>query len=499
MSELVRFEDGDDLSTSPRRGDGDSLFCWTIFILFLIFLAAFCWLGSYYIFGCPEKPLSYKALRKLRKLENIQKFELTTAPKGEFLDPKALFQRYGAMDPGVLENANARLLRNFIRNYRGTCDLVPYVVGTYTILDSFELNARNLFSSGVVAIAQSADAPNMLLESVFTARQRVVPLLRRTLLTGLSIRLERRFDLSALIHVKRAADGRMLFTTLPILYGSYSSCCGPGNFSLSPPDFLNVKAGLPVLSQEEIEAASKTYYLHCRQSKLGTSLAKSRSPHKKGAPPSTPASSITGSARKGQLIRIERPVFLPEKTAEGVVPVQVDAVSPTSVEFTRSSREITSAASSDRPENPPLASSSVSYIPSRIYSTAKLPTSFSTRSWQTYKAGQMPLGRLVEVSEIQQFMKDRLWNERVYLRGNFRVTASCHNRAVLRPQGFRPLFFPVHLDGKIRVVVEFPSHSSVPKLGSSLYRGRRRPFLIVDVQRSLAGTTDIFAKEITHD
>src|SRR5205085_8952116 len=133
----------------------------------------------------------------------------------------------------------------------------------------------------------------------FTARQRVVPLLQRTLLTGLNIRLERRFDLSALIHVKHTTDGRMLFTTLPILYGSYSSYRGPGSFSLSPPDFLNIEAGLPILSQEEIEAASKTYRLYCRQSELETSPPKSQSLHKNDVPPETLTSNTTGPSKQG--------------------------------------------------------------------------------------------------------------------------------------------------------------------------------------------------------
>ncbi|QQY10047.1 MAG: hypothetical protein JMM78_01090 [Candidatus Xiphinematobacter sp.] len=533
MEELVKFEDGDDLSTSPRRGARENLFCWTVFILFLVLLAAFCWLGSYYIFGYPEKPLSYEALRKLKKLENIQKFELTTAPRGEFLNPKTLFQRYGMMSPKVLEDTNARLLRNFIRNYRETRDLVPYVIGTYTILDSFGLGAHNLFTSGVVALAQSIDVSGVLLESVFTARQQVVPLLQKTLLTGLHIRLEKRFDLSALIHIEYIGDGRILFTTLPILYGSYSSYHGPESFSLSPPDFLNVKAGLPILSKEEIEVARRSYYLCRRQSELKARPAQSQSLRKGDAPPRT-LSDTTGPSKIGQLIRIERPALLLKKTTNlspescsrrpltslqniqskkartpfpifatkvaRAVPVQARAALSIPVKFARSPKEIASSVSSTQSEDYSLISSSVSHtsLPATHPVTTPL-TSLPTGSWQTYKAGQMPLGKLVEISEIQQLMQHRLWNKRVYLMGSFRVTASRLNQAVLRPQGFRPPFFLKRLDKKVRVVVEFPSHSSAPKLGVSLHRGRRRPFLIIDIQRSLVGTTDVFAKEITHD
>ena len=45
----------------------DHLFLWTVFILLLIGMAFACWLGSFYIFGHPEKPRPYRLLKKLGK------------------------------------------------------------------------------------------------------------------------------------------------------------------------------------------------------------------------------------------------------------------------------------------------------------------------------------------------------------------------------------------------------------------------------------------------
>ena len=60
----------------------DNLFLWTVFILLLIGLAFACWLGSFYIFGHPEKPGPYRFLQKFKKIEAPVRFEVTKAPQG---------------------------------------------------------------------------------------------------------------------------------------------------------------------------------------------------------------------------------------------------------------------------------------------------------------------------------------------------------------------------------------------------------------------------------
>ena len=57
----------DDDGDEPKGRD--NLFLWTVFILLLIGLAFACWLGSFYIFGHPERPASYKFLQKIHKSE----------------------------------------------------------------------------------------------------------------------------------------------------------------------------------------------------------------------------------------------------------------------------------------------------------------------------------------------------------------------------------------------------------------------------------------------
>src|SRR5437588_11070253 len=86
----------------PRRKA--NVFAWTVAILLLIGFALAAWLGSFYIFWQPERPESYRILKRLHKVEPTKRFELTAAPAGEFLSPKQLFDRYSAMTPTQLAN-----------------------------------------------------------------------------------------------------------------------------------------------------------------------------------------------------------------------------------------------------------------------------------------------------------------------------------------------------------------------------------------------------------
>ena len=63
----------------PRRRT--NYFAWAIAILLLTGLAFAAWLGSFYIVGQPERPDSYRILKKLHKIEPPKRFELTAADR----------------------------------------------------------------------------------------------------------------------------------------------------------------------------------------------------------------------------------------------------------------------------------------------------------------------------------------------------------------------------------------------------------------------------------
>jgi hypothetical protein len=232
----------------------DNLFIWTVFLLVLVGVAFACWLGSFYVFGHPEEPRPYSILKKLGKLPPPGRFQVTKAPAGEFLDAQRLFERYSKFTALQLERENQIYLRNYIKNYSETKKLVPYIVGKYVILKVYELHESDFFTTGVVALTQSVDFPQVLVELIYTAPVENVSDLKAMLKPGVEVRLDRTLDLSAVVHVARAVDGRVQLSVVPLLYGQYRLKEGAGEFSLEPPVQLKVASGLPLIRNEEVRS-----------------------------------------------------------------------------------------------------------------------------------------------------------------------------------------------------------------------------------------------------
>src|SRR5207245_1996834 len=249
-------------------------FAWTVAILLLTGFAFAAWLGSFYIFSQPERPDSYRILQKLHKIEPPKRFELTAAPAGEFLNPQQLYERYVGLGAAELARANAELSRNYIRNYQRVRGLVPYVVGRYRIIATRELGPGDVFTSGMVALTNAIDNGELVMEHLYPANPEALPLMKQTLTVGLEIKLERTHDISAVIHAERLADGRIMVTVVPLLYGSYTVTRGLGTFRLQPPLFLNLAAGWPLFKSQE-RTAIEQRLADNRQQRAETRRAKS--------------------------------------------------------------------------------------------------------------------------------------------------------------------------------------------------------------------------------
>jgi hypothetical protein len=110
-------------------------------------------------------------------------------------------------------------------------------------------------------------------------------------------------------------------------------------------------------------------------------------------------------------------------------------------------------------------------------------------SWRTYAPGQAPPARGVSLDEVGALADRGDLGERLYLRGEFRVTASGTTRAVLR-DATRPD------DQSPRVVVEYPAGSIPPQEKDRFTRDSARPYLISDVRRGADGVVTIYVREI---
>lgn len=502
-------------------------FGWTIAILLLTGVALAAWLGSYYIFGQPERPDSYKILQKLHKIEQPKRFQLTAAPPGEFLDPKKLHERYNAMRPAELARANAELARNYIRNYQGAAGQMPYVVGRFTIMAARELTSADLFTSGMAALTNAVEYGELLMEHVYPADAQAVPLMKQTLATGLEIKLERSHDLSVVIHAERLADGRVLVTTVPLLYGSYTVTQGRGMFSLEPPYDLNMAAGWP-LFKDGMRREAEVRYASYRQKSV---------PAGQAVPIPGLAPSAAPVAAANSLIRVEpaAPVEPPKATATPPVVAQATpkggkvaknlkgAASP-APSAARPSPSPTAVAKLSPAPAAPAVAASVSPAPAASTggspaaapavalaspATPPVPTAAPVApgvalastagggTWKTYPAGKMPVGRLIGSSDLSDVAERGLAGERVYLKGQFVVNFAESNRAVLRPKSnITESMLRLGAPSSTRIIVEFPSGYTPPAQGAVVSRDEARPYEITEVRKQSDGQLNVFVREI---
>jgi hypothetical protein len=498
-SDRAWFNEPDRESLSSSRSPDGGLFGWTILIIVLIGFAISCWVGSYYIFGHPEKPFSYEVLTRLKKIAPPKRFELTAAPRGEFLRAPQIFDRFSSMKPRQLARTNEIFLRNYIRNFKPVDGLVPYVIGTFNILDSYELTSSDFFVSGVVVLAQSKENPNLLIEQIFTSNKKSIPNLHRSLLTGLDIDLKRENELAAIINVDKLKDGRIKISTISILYPSYESAQENGTFSLDPPDQLNVKAGLPLIDKARQNEAEVKYAHFRRKSK--PSLKEKEMPKQ---------DTELASANQ-RLMRVEKPLPVNEATPTPspspiTTPLLVAATTPppvvsaTPLLAKASPTPLTRKALPARPTPSP---SPVATPPPAMVATTPAPTPTPTQAiaasnskeWTVYEPGRMPRGRLLTSSDVSEVAAKGSSGERIYLHGNFNVTASGGDRAVLRPSQ-RSSGLGSRSDG-IRIIVQYPTGMKAPSDGSFVSRDSRRPFQVMDVRESTGGQINVYVREVT--
>lgn len=512
--DYYRYEDS---YGRPRRKS--SMFGWSIAILLLTGLAFAAWLGSFYIFGQPERPESYRILKKLKKIDPTKRFELTAAPAGEFLTAKQLYDRYIALSPTELGKTNAELVRNYIRNFQGVRGLVPYLVGRFNIVEAHELTPNDVFTSGMVALTNSVDHGETLLEHVYPSDPQALPLMKQTLVTGLEIKLERTHDLSAVIHAERLADGRILITAMPLLYGSYTVTRGPGTFTLEPPLDLNLKGGWPLFKDSARVAAETRYRERVppnKQSSVVAGLAPTPPPPAENAlirvepaqqldtpkvvavspTPAKPTATPKGGklAKNRKATPTPAPALTPGVIAQNT-PVVLPWPPPPKLRATPTPAAGTAPAiaAASPGTTAPLASPAPS-----VTTDNSLASTAGGGVWKTFAPGKMPVGRLIQTSDLGDLADRGLAGERVYLRGQFIVNFTEPNRAVLRPKTrlTDAVLHPLGGGQSVRIVVDFPAGYTPPARGTTVTRDEARPYEITEVRKQSDGQLNVFVREI---
>jgi hypothetical protein len=519
------------------RGRRVNYFGWTLVILLLTGAALAAWLLSFYIFGQPERPESYRVLQKLHKVEQPKRFELTAAPAGEFLTPKQLYDRYSVMGTAELAKTNAELARSYIRNFQQTRGLIPYVIGRYVMEEARELGPQDIFTSGMVALTSAVDNGQLLMEHVYPADRQAMPLMKQTLTPGLEIKLERTHDLSAVIHAERLNDGRIMITAIPLLYGTYTVTRGPGTFTLEPPLTLHLEGGWPLFKEQE-RLRAEMHYTDFRRgatpqgdlpiaglaqggtppppenSLVHVESAKAVQPAAPPKPTAAPAIAQASPASKhGKLAKNQKPT--PAPAASAAAP-QIPAIAqkqstppPSKAQVaSANSPPVAAAPTTVAAASPPAAAQQAPPAAGSVPAPAAQPglppnptgalaSTAGGGTWKTFAPGKMPLGRLIETNDLKDLADRGIVGERVYLKGQFVVNFADANKAVLRPRT-RLASAMLHLGAgnSTRIIVEFPAGYAPPAQGSVVSRDEARPLEITEVRKQEDGQLNVFAREI---
>ncbi len=505
------FDYDDDPAARPPR---DNLFIWTVFILLLIGLAFACWLGSFYVFGHPEEPRAYALLKKLKKIEAIKRFEEIGAPPGEFLSAQRMFERYSSMGTQALAKENAELLRNYVRNYKETKKLVAYLRGNFTIMAAGDLQTQDFFTPGGWALAVSNDFPQVLIEHLYPMDAKNLAMSRAVLDVGNPIKLEKTYDLGAVIHVERVPDGRLLLTVVPLLYGSYALSGGVGTFSTQPPLDLNVVAGLPVVRPVTIEKSVKAFADYQRSKPVAEPLA----PGESAPLPKGPEIVRLDTVPEG--VKVPETGALPAMPVATPVPL-VAKGGPTPRQLPPNVTAMNRATPRPFTAATPLPHTATPITVAKLNTPLPVATPIAVATplprpapgvelkpfvesknqpglpgergnvWRTYKPGSAPTGRAIAPGDAGPLAERGNVGERTYLRGNFVVKASGDARAVLRPR-----LANGDSDNAVRVIVEYPNGSLPPAEGAAVDRDEQRPYEITEVRRGASGEVNIWVREI---
>ncbi|MBP7948249.1 MAG: hypothetical protein KA004_01245 [Verrucomicrobiales bacterium] len=255
-------------TVAPKVKDS-GLFWWAVIITLLLGAAIASWFFSIYLFAYPEKPFNYRFLNRLHKLETITKFKLNDVPAGNFYSPKAAFQEFSRLTDDQLAKMSERLRRAYITNYKGADDKPVYLRGDFKIYQVRPLTEADVFQSGLVVRAQAFEKleksvevfPNTLIEFVLPTSgpaqaafnvNDVLTIDQKSIFAAAddAAGAGSRRSYASVLNIQKLPGEKLLFTTVPLLYGTYEINREQGaRITLEPPAKLNMDGRWPLTDE----------------------------------------------------------------------------------------------------------------------------------------------------------------------------------------------------------------------------------------------------------
>ncbi len=284
-----------------------------------------------------------------------------------------------------------------------------------------------------------------------------------------------------------------------------------GEFSVEPPLDLNLEAGFPITKATELQQAFTRYAAHRRKSP---------------GSPTAPATPGATPPQGPELVRLDAiPEGVKVPTAGPLPEMPVATPLPGPGRFRGSTPPVLVLNTTPRPAaTPRLADREPAATPAPLRPTPPLPVatpiprtgpdgvpltpfiasnpvpglpSANSGGWRTYAPGRLPPGRTVNPQGAGELVERGDLGERIYLRGQFIVTASGENKAVLRQQGALADDSGGTPAPGTRIIVEYPNGLVPPGVGSTFARDESRPFEVRQVWRGIDGQININVREVT--
>ena len=222
-----------------KTQQSSGLFWWTILITLLMGAAIFCWFFSIVLFSHPEKPLHYRLLAKVKKLEPLRKFSPLSVPQGKFLTAREVLAEYFSDSDDHLTVGNDLLKRAFIKNYKEQAP--KYVKGKFTVVAARELNSSDVFTQGWVVRAKADDFEDVDVEIVFPSVQSAPVAYAQ----GDKITLDQTSTFASIVNVQKLPQDRVCVTVLPLAYQGFE-IANIGQIAMNVPELLNMDGPWPI-------------------------------------------------------------------------------------------------------------------------------------------------------------------------------------------------------------------------------------------------------------
>jgi hypothetical protein len=226
-------------SSFSKSQQSSGLFWWTILITLLMGAAIFCWFFSIVLFSHPEKPLHYRLLAKVKKLEPLRRFSPLSVPQGKFLTAREVLGEYFNDNPEHLSVGNDKLKRAYIKNYKEQAP--KYLKGGFTVIAGRELTSADVFTKGWVVRAKADDFEDVDVEIVFPG----VASGPVAYAQGDKITLDQTSTFASVLHVEKLPQDRLCVTVLPLAYQGFKAA-SVGALHMEVPDLLNMAGHWPI-------------------------------------------------------------------------------------------------------------------------------------------------------------------------------------------------------------------------------------------------------------